>query len=159
MVSPIPNLPDSITVPSDLDIKVATPEIVLINNDSLPIEIMTQLMFESIGGQEIINIARHDTVNGQNIKYQPIKNLSELFMSSDLKNTISIQDTSLSYFKNFSIKLGAKIPETGNAPDGGNVYFDISTGDLVIDLINMKNYEQAEIQIVSSGEVLDDTIY
>ena len=116
-------------------------------------------MFESIGGQEIINIARHDTVNGQNIKYQPIKNLSELFMSSDLKNTISIQDTALSYFKNFSIKLGTKIPEVGNAPDGGNVYFDTSTGDLVIDLINMKNYEQAEIQIVSSGEVLDDTIY
>jgi len=159
MVSPIPNLPALTTVSSDLDIKVATPEIVLINNDSLPIEIMTQLMFESIGGQEIINIARHDTVNGQNIKYQPIKNLSELFMSSDLKNTISIQDTALSYFKNFSIKLGTKIPEVGNAPDGGNVYFDTSTGDLVIDLINMKNYEQAEIQIVSSGEVLDDTIY
>jgi hypothetical protein len=56
-------------------VKTATPDIVLFDDSALPIEVMTDLIFENIGGQELISITRSDIVNGQKISYQPIKNL------------------------------------------------------------------------------------
>ena len=48
---------------------------ILLNDETTPIEVLADLIFENIGGQELINIARNDTVNGQKVIYQPIKNL------------------------------------------------------------------------------------
>jgi hypothetical protein len=56
-------------------IKIATPDIMIGKDEVVPIETMTNLIFEDIGGQEIINISRADLVNGQKVVYQPIKNL------------------------------------------------------------------------------------
>jgi len=87
MSSPIPGLSAVPMTPNILGLGVglkavdpvltAPIDTILYNDDSLPIEIMTDLIFENIGGQELINIARNDTVNGQTIIYQPIKNLTE----------------------------------------------------------------------------------
>ena len=57
-VSSTPNLP-SPTPQSNTNtasVKAATPEIILFNDESTPIEIMKDLVFENIGGQELINI-------------------------------------------------------------------------------------------------------
>lgn len=141
-------------------VKVATPDIILFDNDSLSIESMTDLIFEDIGGQELINIARTDTVNGASVSYQPIKNLSALSQKFGSQNIVPIQDTSFSYFKNFPFRLENYVPEPdeGSGPNGESVYID-SNGDLIIDIINVVRDEQVEIQILNSGEVIDDTIY
>ena len=78
---------------------------ILFNDDSVPIEIMSDLIFENIGGQELINIARNDTVNGQTILYQPIKNLTAVQQQYNPNNIVSLQATSDKYFQNFSIKF------------------------------------------------------
>lgn len=141
------------------DIKVATPEIMIATDETVPIELMTDLIFENIGGQELINIARTDIVNGQNVIYQPIKNLTSLYFKYNPQNILALQNTSEEYFKKFPIKLSSKIPNCGNGPDCKHVYLDPSTGDLIIELINMEDEEQVEVQIIVNGNSFDDTIY
>lgn len=162
MVSPTPNVPETSKISPATDaVKIARPDIMLVNNESLPIELMTDLIFEDIGGQEIINIIRNDMVNGQNVIYRPIRNLSDINSQYNSNNIINLENTSDSYFKNFPIKLETHIPleGTGPAPEYPIVYLDESSGNLVINVINMANDEQVEVQIVTRGSVLNDTIY
>lgn len=140
-------------------VKVATPEIMIATDEETPIELMTDLLFENIGGQELINITRTDIVNGQNIIYQPIKNLTSLYFKYNPQNILALQNTSEEYFKKFPIKLSSKIPNCGNGPDCKYVYLDPNTGDLIIELINMEDEEQVEVQIIVNGNSFDDTIY
>ena len=66
---------------------------------------MTDLIFENIGGQELINILRSDIINGQNISYQPIKNLTNLYFQYNPQNILALQDTDSNYFKKIPYKL------------------------------------------------------
>jgi len=78
MVSATPQTPASTSVsnsPPPDPVKTAPIDTVLFNDDSMSIEIMADLIFEDIGGHELINIARNDIINGQQISYTPIKNL------------------------------------------------------------------------------------
>ena len=141
-----------------VSVKPATPEIFL-PEEQVSIELMTDLIFENIGGQELINISRTDLINGQNVIYQPIKNLTSLYFQYNPQNVLSLQNTSEEYFKKFPIKLSSKIPFCGNGPNCSFVYIDPSTGDLIIEVINMENDEQVEVQLLSGGNTFNDTIY
>ena len=44
-------------------------------------------------------------------------------------------------------------------PNCKSVYIDKITGDLVINLINTKPGEQVEVEVLSAGNIFDDTIY
>jgi hypothetical protein len=149
----VPQTPPPVATPvaPKTTVKTAPIDTVLFNDDSVPIEIMTDLIFENIGGHELINIARNDIVNGQQVSYQPIKNLSSIQQQYNPNNILGIQNTSDKYFANFSIKFENKVPEIGNGPNGSNVYLDSTTGNLVIETINMDNDEQVEIEITLSG--------
>lgn len=139
-------------------VKPATPEIFL-SEEEFSIELMSDLIFENIGGQELINISRNDIINGQNILYQPIKNLTSLYFKYNPQNVLSLQNTSEEYFKKFPIKLSSKVPQYGTGPDGSFVYIDSSTGSLIINVINMGADEQVEVQLLLNGDALSDTIY
>jgi hypothetical protein len=136
-------------------VKTATPDIVLFDDSALPIEVMTDLIFENIGGQELISITRSDIVNGQKISYQPIKNLSSIQQQYNPNNILGLQQTSDRFFAGFSIKLEDKIPEIGNGVDGENIYFDSTTGDLIIEFVNLNNDEQIETQITVNGTIYE----
>lgn len=155
-------------------VKIATPEIINLLDDDTPIdekiEIMTDLLFEDIGAQEIVNITRNDIVNGQNVIYQPIKNITNLYYQYNPQNILALQKTDRDYFKNFPILLYSKVPGCGTGfdidpltndqePNCKSVYVNPVNGDLVIDLINMKPGEEVEVQIISGLEELHDTIY
>jgi hypothetical protein len=131
---------------------------ILFNDDSVPVEIMADLIFENIGGQELINIARNDTVNGQTILYQPIKNLTAVQQQYNPNNIVSLQATSDKYFQNFSIKFDEKVPTTGTGPGGSHVYIDPETGELVVEAINMSEDEQIEVEITISGTIYEADI-
>jgi hypothetical protein len=141
--------------PTPPPIKTSTPDIILFNDDLIPEQLMFDLIFEDIGGQELINIVRSDTVNGQKIIYQPIKNLSSIQQQYNPNNILGLQQTSDKYFAGFSIKLEDKIPEEGNGVDGKNVYIQ-ANGDLVIEFVNINNDEQVEIQITLNGTIYEE---
>jgi hypothetical protein len=137
-------------VPEQPKIKTATPEIILFNEDILPIEVMTDLIFEDIGGQELIDMSRHDTITGQYVSNQLIKNLTLLNQHFTPKNILSIQNTSDKIFSNYGIKLETKLPTSVN-----NVYLDNETGDIVINLINLESDEQVEVEISIGGTIYE----
>jgi hypothetical protein len=154
---PTPQQPMTLQTPQTPQtppVKTASIDTVLFDDETMPIDIMSDLIFEDIGGQELINIARNDIVNGQTISYQPIKNLSSLQQQYNPNNILSLQQTSDKYFANFSIKLDERIPTTGSGPNGEYVYLEEGTGDLIIELVNMPSSEQVDVEIT-----LDGTIY
>lgn len=153
--APTPPKPIVLPPPPPPPPKTAPIDTILFDEEAVPIEIMSDMIFEDIGGHEIINIARNDTINGQNITYQPIKNLSSIQQQYNPNNVLALQNTSDKYFQNFSIKLETKLPEEGSGPDAAYVYIEDATGDLIIELINLDPDEQIEIQISLSGTIYE----
>ncbi len=136
-------------------VKTAPIDTVLFNDDQVPIEVMSDLIFEDIGGHELINIARNDIINGQDISYQPIKNLTSVQQQYNPNNILSVQSTSDKYFSNFAIKLENKVPNVGNGPFGSNVYLDTTNGSLIVEAINLEADEQIEVEITLSGTIYE----
>ena len=138
-------------------IKTATPDIIIFDDSVVPIEVMTDLIFEDIGGQELINIARTDTINGQKIVYHPIKNINSINQEYNPNNILGLQKTSDKHFAGYAIKLEDKVPIVTNSADGNPVYVD-TLGNLIIESVNLNNDEQVEIQIALSGTIYETEI-
>ena len=137
-------------------VKSATPDIIQFDDATIVdnAEVIVDLLFENIGGQELLTVARYDTVNGQDVKYQPIKNLKIIQEEYNPINLVRIQDTSDKYFANFPIKLDDKVPAVGNGPLGSNVYLDDSNS-LVLEFVNLETDEQVDIQITINGTIYE----
>ncbi len=136
-------------------VKTAPIDTVLFNDDSMSIEIMADLIFEDIGGHELINIARNDIINGQQISYTPIKNLGLIQQKYNPNNILGLQATSEKYFANFPIKFEEKVPIEGNGPNGSNVYFEAATGDLIIEGVNLNKDELFEVEVSLNGTIYE----
>jgi hypothetical protein len=110
-------------------------------------------LFEDVGGQELLTIARNDTVNGQSVIYQPFKNLGILQETYNPTTLLRLQETSDKFFSNFLINLRSKIPNVGRGPNGATFYLESEgqTGNAIIEFINIRSDEQIEIQIASAG--------
>jgi hypothetical protein len=156
MVSATPDTPSSASVSNKIPqspTKTAPIDTVLFDDNSMSIEIMTDLIFEDIGGHELINIARNDIINGQQVSYTPIKNLGLIQQMYNPNNILRLQATSEKYFNNFSIKFEEKVPLVGNGPNGSNVYIEQSTGDLIIEGVNINKDELFEVEISLNGTI------
>jgi hypothetical protein len=162
-ISATPNVPqtnrDSI-LKSSGGVKSATPDIILFNENALPVDAMSHLIFENIGGHEMINMLRYDTIDGKNVSHRLIGNtqaVSRAFSPSNITNPAgSINE----YFKNFAIRLEARQVET-NEPNYRNVLYvdrELFPGSLVLEVTNMRANEQVEIQVLNSGDYLSAII-
>ena len=159
--TPIPQTPSQPVVPvipPPPAVKTAPIDTILFNDETMPIEIMTDLIFENIGGQELIDIARNDTINGQSVIYQPIKNLNTIQQRYNPNNILAVQQTSDKYFEGYTIKLEEKIPYSGNGTYGENIYIEAETGDLIIELVNIYDNEQVESEISINGTIYEADI-
>ena len=156
MIDSVPLVPAPSTN-NNISVQSATPQYVLLDDASVSVDVMFDLVFEDIGGQEIINIARNDTVFTENLIYQPIKNSVLLNQQYNPNTLLSLQGVAGDYFKNFTISFSDKIPEVGTGENGEIIYFD-SDGNLIINVIDLEPDEQVEISILSSGEIFNDTI-
>jgi hypothetical protein len=171
-ISPLPLMPSSV-VSKDFSgaVKVATPDLIID-----PLSIGTEglqrlLIWENVGGQEILSLARHDLVNGQRVSYSPIKNLGTIQSRFNSQNIISVTNTLATLFENYSIKFEEKLPlpgfnndgdfliNLGTGPAGEYVYRDPDVGGIVINVRNMENDEQVEVQIMTSLKEFSGTIY
>jgi hypothetical protein len=135
--------------------KTAPIDTVLFNDDSISPEIMIDLVFEDIGGHELLSISRNDIINGQRVSYSPIKNLGLIQQTYNPNNLFSLQKTSDKYFANFAIKFDEKVPQEGSGENGVNVYIEEETGDLIIETVNMNNDEQVESEIAINGTIYE----
>jgi LysM repeat protein len=143
--------------PTTYKVKVATPEVILFDDETLPVETLTDILFEDIGGQELLSMSRHDIVSGNYIPNQLIKNLTSLNQEFSSKRLLSLQNTSDKYFSNFGIKLENKIPFVGNGLNGENVYLDESQ-NVIIELVNLDIDEQVEVQLSIGGTMYTITL-
>jgi hypothetical protein len=152
---PTPTAAPTVVSPPPPPVKTAPIDTVLFEDSGMSIEIMTDLIFEDIGGHELLSISRSDIINGQQVSYSPIKNLGLIQQRYNPNNILKLQSTSDTYFANFAIKLEEKVPLEGNGINGENVYIEEETGDLIIETINMNNDEQIEIQIAINGTIYE----
>lgn len=154
MTSSVPNFPSiSNTGNGSGFVKPATVDLIL-DDESVPIELMTNLIFEDIGGQELISIARTDLLNGQDVVYQPITNLSKIALQYNSKNLVPIAGSADQIFKNFQINIDEKLLQDASA-----IFIDDETGDLVVRLTNLEQDEEVEIQVARNIQAFDGTIY
>lgn len=160
-------IPGPVKTNTSDSVKVATPDLLIFGEQAVAIEIMTDLIFEDIGGFELATISRHDLVNGQTVIYTPIKNLTDLYLQYNPNNVLRLQSAD-SFFKSLAISIPNYLPRYGNGYDlvdgvkvynGKSIYIDPISGDLVINLINIKENEQVEVEILTAGNTFDDTIY
>ena len=148
---PAPTVEPVLVSPPPPQIKTAQPDIILFDDEQIPAEIMTNLVLENIGGQELISIARHDTINGQKVIYQPIKDLQLIQQRNNPNSVINLQQTEKQYFSGFPIDLSTKLPEQGSGfgINGDNFAINV-LGGIIVEFINLKDDERVEIQIIQN---------
>jgi hypothetical protein len=205
-IRPTPDVPEIVVDSATRKpaVRPATPDLILFDDALIPIEFITDLLFEQIGGKEIINIARNDIINGQKISYSLIANSSNLAQAYNPTNIFKVPGTSAEFFQNFAIKFEESVPDNGTGPlafyigeensfgcsgfpvlNRTNdsviecfgtfgeaelfiknqksirpiVYSEPETGNLVVDVVNLKRNDRVEIEVLVAGSLENDTIY
>lgn len=144
--APQPTPPAWITDPvfkAPTGIKQATPDIIVFDEETVDIGYIADAYFEEYGGSELIRISRHDLINGDDVSYNPIINLSNLrerFNSNNIINIEGYQKNETDYGIDLS-QRGAREP-----------YFD-EEGNLVFEVDSIKQDESIEIQIATNGTI------
>lgn len=139
-------------------VKAAEPDVVLFDESSLPVELLEQILFQNIGGIELINISREDTINGQSVSYNLVRNLSVLNQSFNPNNLFGNQKYDAEYLRQFAIDISQRIPNPYETDDDGNkinpnpVVLDRNTGELVIN-IDINPDEYLSVAIISNGTI------
>lgn len=116
-VKPVPDVPEY-KRPEDVyrGVESASPDLIVFADDTLPVDIMSELLFENLGGQELISLVRNDILNGQDVRYQIIANLGLLNQEYNPRNIFKVPGVLSDYFENFAIKISDKVPENGTGP-------------------------------------------
>lgn len=140
-LNPLTTIPTSI---ASKGIKQAQPDIVLDPEIDTSGDYIVERFFEELGGTELINLSRHDLIDGIDIVYNPIANLSSLRKRYNPNNIISLDVLSDNEFSKVSIDLlsrGIREP-----------YFD-NNGNLIIEVDIIRTEENIEAEISLSGTV------
>lgn len=144
--APVPAVPPWSTTPTfetPKGIKQATPDIIIFDEETVDVGYIAESYFEEYGGSELINISRHDLINGRSVSYSPIINLPELRRQFNSNNIIGIEQYQRNETK-YNIDLVKRGP--------GAPYFD-DNGDLIIEIDTVKPDESIEIQLATSGTI------
>lgn len=148
--------------------KVATSNLFIVDERTITAEEMTDLLFEDFGATELINLSRHDSLNGQSIIYQPIKNMSALALDYNPQNILSFGQTENDLIQNFFLNVEKYIPSQPLPVDGQSkvaadedriVYLDQITNDVIIEVVGIKEDERVEVEFLTYATLEDDTIY
>lgn len=141
---PVPPLPTfrRMTAP-DKNIKTASSDIIQFDDSSVDIALIQDLLYEDIGAVELANISRTDLIDGQEVLYSPIRNLSSVRREFNPNNIIATS-YSTDYFSRFGIDLSSRgVYEP---------YFD-EDGNLIIEVETVGDAEEIQVQILSSGTI------
>jgi hypothetical protein len=138
-------------------VRVPERDVVSLAQETISAETIVNLLFENVGANELTKFVRHDTVEGINPYYDVISNLSDIKRKFDPSNLISLQKTTSSLFDIFPIKLQDKIPSDAYLLENNltdYIYID-TNGNLVIEVVNLKDSEIVEIEIDTNGTIYE----
>ena len=142
---PAPLLPTFVPITSSITaIKQAPIDTVVFNEDTVSIQQLTELLYEQIGGMELINIAREDTISGQDVIYSPISNIASIWGQFNPNNVIAVGSSFDTFFSRFAIDLILR---------GMNIPYFNEDGDLIIEIDDVLSDEEIHYQIASSGTI------
>lgn len=158
-VSSTPNLPFSEYVRRASDVKSATPDIIIEDLAAVPVEVIEKLIFENIGGQELLLLSRHDTISGRDVAYQKINNVREIDFRYGSDLILASSDSAKDYLRNFPLFLDSVVPEIEGNQFAPNAYTDPITGDLVLEFKDLRANQEVQVQHIVSASVFDDIIY
>jgi len=125
-------------------IKQAQPDIVIDPEIDTTGDYIVERFFEELGGQELINISRHDLIDGKNVTYNPIANLSKLRQRFNPNNIIESDFLSQNETRNATIDI---ISRGMYEP-----YFN-DLGQLVVEIDIVRPEENIEAQVANNGTV------
>lgn len=142
---PAPLLPTFVPITSSITaIKQAPIDTVVFNEDTVSIQQLTELLYEQIGGMELINISREDTVSGQDVIYSPISNIGSIWGQFNPNNVIAVGSSFDTFFSRFAIDLILR---------GMNIPYFNEDGDLIIEIDDVLSDEEIHYQIASNGTI------
>jgi hypothetical protein len=150
MTSSIGNIVSETSVSSGSSgIKVATPDLIVFDASTISVDSMADLIFEDIGGQELLEISRSDLINSARVNFPRIKSRFTKTFDKAIA-TIAGGNTSA---PSQSIRLSDHTPQF-QEPVSLNI-----SGAIEVKVVNILPEYQVEIQIVSKASRFDDTIY
>jgi hypothetical protein len=124
-------------------VKIEDSNIISWRSPQVSAEFLEEMYFQDIGGTEILRVARHDTVNGEEIAWQPITNIDNIQNSFNPQNILSSTSQS-GMFDFYSIDLDSNIANLDEA-----IYIEDET--LVIQLDNLDPDEFVQVQVTKEG--------
>ena len=162
-------LPTPLAVKMSAGVKVAIPDLIL-DEDNISIDSMTDFTFADIGGQEVLSVSRNDLIDSPFAKNNIIKDSGNLFRK---EKYIESTDTISGTFSSNSIDLNTFKPQSGlkfvpplsSPPKATDViqYKENITvtydGSIIIELNNIDPKHKVEVDFFSTPEILDQTVF
>ena len=127
-------------------VKIADANIVTYDYEQSSIEELEKMYFQNIGGTEILTVARHDNVGGEETSYALVDNLKELNAQFNPLNILTTESIH-KHFNRFAIDMTQRIGSINQA-----IYSDEETPMLVVYLYDIKPDEYVQIQVAENAE-------
>jgi Leucine-rich repeat (LRR) protein len=129
---------------------VKIPDVVVSTYDysQATVEELEKLYFQNVGGTEILTVARHDNVNGQEVPLSYLDNLKELNTEFNPLNILTTENI-YNHFNRFAIDMTQRIDSVNRA-----VAVDAEGSNIVITLDEIQADEYVQIQVAN---VANDT--
>lgn len=130
------------------DILASDPDIMLTNPSALPVSTQADLILQGMGGTELLYYARHDTVNGQSVVYQPLKDIEYLAAAFSPQEIINTSTSWKKYRASFSVQLSDKQLDN-SAASSGSISVDLTTSgigsNIVVELDGLTESDIVEL--------------
>ena len=121
-------------------VKISSVNVVNRNYDATSVEQMERLYFQNVGGTEILSVARHDTVGGEEVVFNNVDNLSELRSQFNPLNILMTTNIN-SLFSEYGVDIGTKI---GALDETFSMNAD---GGIDIQVFNINRDEYLQVQV------------
>lgn len=120
-------------------VKIGDTNVVTWKKDNIAIEQLEKMYFQSIGGTEILSVARHDNINGEETSYHDLANVEEIQRQFNSQNLMLNNDIR-SIFNKFAIDMSKRIPDLQ-----ASVSSDDDAFMVYLDTVNEDEYVQLEV--------------
>ena len=121
-------------------VKISAVNVINRNYDATSVEQMERLYFQNVGGTEILSVARHDTVGGEEVVFNNVDNIFELRSQFNPLNILMTTNIN-SLFSEYGVDIGTKI---GALDETFSMNAD---GGIDIQVFNVNRDEYVQVQI------------
>lgn len=133
----------------------ARPDVIIPQETAVPTEILVDLLFEDIGGEEILSFARNDLVNGNTLAPQLISNINRIAQKMSSLNILPSKGTIVDTFSEYPLQLQKYLPSSLDEA----VYID-EDFNVVIEFQNsLPETYDIEVELISFEDSFNGTIY